>query len=73
MTRASAWRSTKAKQVLAALERIGWTVTRQKGSHRRLSRPGWAPITFAYHDGEELGPKRLSKIAKVTGLAPEDL
>jgi hypothetical protein len=29
--------------------------------------------SFAYHDGEEIGPKRLAKIAKVTGLAPEDL
>jgi len=28
---------------------------------------------FAFHDGEEIGPKMLSKIAKRTGLTPEDL
>ena len=28
--------STKARQVLAALLRIGWTIAWQKGSHRRL-------------------------------------
>ena len=48
-------------------------MTRQRGSHRRLAREGWAPITFAYHDGEEIGPKILAKIAKATGLRPEDL
>lgn len=28
---------------------------------------------FGFHDKEELGPKILSKIAKHTGLKPEDL
>jgi hypothetical protein len=28
---------------------------------------------FGFHDNEELGPKILSKIAKYTGLKPEDL
>jgi predicted RNA binding protein YcfA (HicA-like mRNA interferase family) len=30
-------------------------------------------VRFAYHDGEEIGPKILSRIAKETGLNPEDL
>jgi hypothetical protein len=30
-------------------------------------------VRFAYHDGEEIGPKILSRIAKETGLRPEDL
>jgi predicted RNA binding protein YcfA (HicA-like mRNA interferase family) len=30
-------------------------------------------VRFAYHDGEEVGPKILSRIAKETGLRPEDL
>ena len=37
----SQWRAVKAKQLLAALLRIGWTVAWQSGSHRRLKRPGW--------------------------------
>jgi len=28
---------------------------------------------FAFHDDEELGPKMLARIAKQTGLRPEDL
>ncbi|MCB0252268.1 MAG: type II toxin-antitoxin system HicA family toxin [Anaerolineae bacterium] len=36
----SKWPSTKARRVLAALLRIGWTIKRESGSHRTLSRPG---------------------------------
>lgn len=69
----SRWRSVKAKQVLAALLRIGWTVAWQTGSHRRLKRPGGANYTFAFHDGDEIGSGLLTQIAKKTGLQPEDL
>jgi predicted RNA binding protein YcfA (HicA-like mRNA interferase family) len=58
---------------LAALLRIGWSIKRQSGSHRVLSRPGWPDVVFAFHDKEELGPRMLARIAKVTGLKPEDL
>jgi predicted RNA binding protein YcfA (HicA-like mRNA interferase family) len=64
----SGFPSTKAKKVLAALLRIGWTVKRQTGSHKTLSRDGWADIVFAFHDGDEIGPRMLAKIAKSTGL-----
>jgi predicted RNA binding protein YcfA (HicA-like mRNA interferase family) len=69
----SRWKSVKAKQLLAALLRIGWAVAWQKGSHRRLKRSGWANYTFAFHDNEEIGPVLLAQIAKKTGLQPEDL
>ncbi len=67
------WRSVKAKRVLTALLRIGWSIKRTSGSHRVLSRPGWPDVVFAFHDGEEIGPRMLARIAKVTGLKPEDL
>jgi len=69
----SRWRTTKAKDVLSSLLRIGWTIKRQRGSHKILERPGWNNFVFAFHDGEEIGPKMLSRIAKSTGLKPEDL
>ncbi len=69
----SAWSSTRARRVLAALLRIGWVVKRQSGSHRTLSRPAWADFVFAFHDDEEIGPRMLARIAKRTGLRPEDL
>jgi predicted RNA binding protein YcfA (HicA-like mRNA interferase family) len=63
----------KARRVLAALQRIGWVVKRQSGSHRTLSRNGWPDVVFAFHDDVELGPVMLSRIAKRTGLKPDDL
>ena len=69
----SQWSSTKAKRVLAALLRIGWSIKRETSSHKILSRPGWSDVVFAFHDREEVGPKMLSRIAKNTGLEPKDL
>jgi predicted RNA binding protein YcfA (HicA-like mRNA interferase family) len=67
------WPSTRAQRVLAALTRLGWSLKRQSGSHRVLSRAGSPDFVFAFHDGEELGPRMLARIAKHTGLKPEDL
>lgn len=69
----SRWPSTKAQRVLAALKRIGWRLKRQSGSHLTLEREGWPDTVFAFHDGDEIGPKMLARIAKHTGLKPEDL
>jgi len=67
------WPSCKSGGVLAALLRLGWSVARQHGSHRVLVRAGWANYVFAFHDGEEIGPKMLARIARHTGLEPKDL
>jgi len=53
--------------------RIGWTIKRQTGSHRTLGRDGWPDYVFAFRDGEEAGPRMLARIAKHTGLTPNDL
>ncbi len=69
----TAWPATRARRVLSALLRCGWTIKRQTGSHRTLSRIGWADFVFAFHDSDEIGPKMLARISKATGLRPEDL
>ena len=69
----SSWSSVRASRALRALERIGWATKRKRGSHRVLERAGWPDYVFAFHDGEEIGPKMLARIAKHTGLTPEDL
>ena len=69
----SVWQSTKARRVVAALLRIGWTLKRQRGSHKTLQRPGWPDFVFAFHDGDEIGPHMLTRIARHSGLRPEDL
>jgi predicted RNA binding protein YcfA (HicA-like mRNA interferase family) len=65
--------AAKARRVLAALLRIGWQIKRQSGSHRTLQRDGWPDVVFAFHDDEEIGPRMLVRVAKRTGLTPEDL
>ena len=67
------WPSVKARRLLAALFGIGWKPKRQSGSHRTLSREGWPDVVFAFHDGEEIGPRMLARIAKHTGITPQDL
>lgn len=69
----SQWRSVKAKRLLSALLRLGWSVKRQTGSHNVLAKTGWPDVVFAFHDNEEIGPRMLARIAKATGLTPEDL
>jgi predicted RNA binding protein YcfA (HicA-like mRNA interferase family) len=46
----------------------------KSGSHLQLENPDYPyEYTWAFHDSVEIGPKLLAKIAKHTGLKPEDL
>ena len=66
--------SAKAKRVYRALLNIGWREkSRTSGSHRKLERPGYPDFIWAFHDSDEIGPVMLRKIAKHTGLKPEDI
>jgi len=69
----SEWGAAKARRVLAALQHIGWTIKRESGSHKVLVRIGWPDFVFAFHDSEEIGPRMLARIARHTGLDPQDL
>ena len=71
----SQWPATRASRVYRALLRIGWSVVREKGgSHVQLRHPKFAvEYTWAFHDSVEIGPAMLARIAKKTGLKPEDL
>lgn len=70
----SQWPATKSRRVLAALLRIGWSIKRETGSsHRVLEREGWPDYVWAFHDGVEIGPAMLARIARLTGLKPSDL
>ena len=69
----SKWPSTKAKRLLAALQRLGWEIKRQRGSHRTLTKPDCRNLSFSFHDGREVTPQQVAKIAKKTGLTLEDL
>jgi predicted RNA binding protein YcfA (HicA-like mRNA interferase family) len=69
--------ATSARKVFRALLRMGWHEKPRissGGSHKQLEHPDFPfEYTWAFHDGGEIGPKMLAKIAKRTGLKPEDL
>lgn len=68
------WPATKARKVFRALVRAGWGIKREAdGSHKVLQRRGWPDFTWSFHNGAEIGPRMLARIAKRTGLRPEDL
>lgn len=70
----STWGAKKARTVLRALLKNGWSVKRESGgSHRVLERPGYPDFVFAFYDGDEIGPRMLARIAKHTDLQPKDL
>ena len=60
------WPSSKARTVLAALLRNGWSIKQETaGSHRIPSRPGWPDYVFAFHDGDEIGPRMICETVVV--------
>jgi len=63
----SQWPSVKAKKLLAALMSIGWSMKRQSGSHRTLSRPGYPDFVFAYQNCKTYWPptKRFVSLSVV--------
>jgi predicted RNA binding protein YcfA (HicA-like mRNA interferase family) len=63
----------KARRVLRQLLKLGWQISSQKGSHRKLTKPGYPPLVFAFHDNVEIGPVMLARIAKDAGCRSEDL
>ena len=52
---------------------LGWHIKRTTGSHKILNRTDWPDVVFAFHDRDEIGPRMLARLSKVTGLKPEDL
>jgi len=61
------------RQLIAALERLGFEVVRVKGSHRFLRHPDGRASVIAAHTGESIGPGLLSKILRDCKLSRNDL
>jgi predicted RNA binding protein YcfA (HicA-like mRNA interferase family) len=50
------------------LEMFGWTLARQKGSHRHFTKPGERTITVPLVDGRKVKRAYLSQIIDRLGL-----
>ncbi len=58
-------------EAVKKLQRAGWTVMRQKGSHVMLIKPGYQwTLSVPQHD--EIGPGLLRKLLKQAGLTVEE-
>jgi predicted RNA binding protein YcfA (HicA-like mRNA interferase family) len=72
----STWPSSKGRKVYRALIRIGWQPKPLKtggSSHNQLIHPSYPEYTWAFADSDEIGPHMLARIAKHTGLKPNDI
>ncbi len=60
-----------AAELITVIEKIGFSLSRQSGSHKIFKNSESKRITIPYHTGKTLHPKILSSILKDTGLTIE--
>jgi predicted RNA binding protein YcfA (HicA-like mRNA interferase family) len=53
-----------AKELIRALEKAGFQVIRQRGSHVRLRHPDGRVVTVPVHAGQTIGRELLKKILR---------
>ena len=62
-----------AKQIISILEKRGFKLVRQNGSHKIYRNSAGKRTTVPFHDNKILHPKILSSILKDAELTPKDL
>ncbi len=65
--------AVSGRQLIAALERLGFEVVRQKGSHCFLRHPDGRVTVVPVHRGETIGRGLMAKILRDTELDRETL
>jgi predicted RNA binding protein YcfA (HicA-like mRNA interferase family) len=61
------------RDVVRALQRLGWVVVVQKGSHVQLKNPvRGGRVTVPIHTGETIGPGLLRSILAQAGLSGDE-
>lgn len=61
-----------AAEAIRAIEKAGFILTRQSGSHRIYKNTEGHRITIPYHSGKELHPKIIKNILKEADLTIEE-
>ena len=62
----------KPKNVISILERLGFEMVRQRGSHKQYRHPDGRFTTVPFHQGQDISPILLRKIAKDIDLTVKD-
>lgn len=63
----------RAREVCAILERLGFSVVRQRGSHMQYRHADGRGTTVPNHPGRDISPILLRQIAKDIGMTAEEL
>jgi predicted RNA binding protein YcfA (HicA-like mRNA interferase family) len=63
----------KPREVVSILEALGFAEVRQAGSHKQLRHPDGRGTTVPAHQGRDVSPILLRRIAKDIGLTVEHL
>ena len=62
-----------AQEVMRVIERKGFVLVRQSGSHKIFRNSEGMRITLPFHSGKILHPKLLKSILEDAGLSVDDL
>ena len=61
-----------SRQLISTLERTGFEIVRQRGSHVRLKHPDGQVVTVPLHSGRDIGRGLLRKILRDAKLSREE-
>ena len=61
-----------ADKVIRVIEKVGFTLARQSGSHKIYRNSAGKRVTVPYHKGRVLHPKVLASILKDVDLSREE-
>lgn len=64
--------TVKAERLIAVLEKVGFEVIRQRGSHVRLKHSDGRVVTVPVHSGQNIGKGLLRKILRDAELSREE-
>ncbi len=68
----SVLRPTRPEELIRVLERAGFAIVRQRGSHVRLSHADGRVVTVPVHPGREIGRGLLHKILRDAEISVEE-
>ena len=54
----------KAREVIAILNKLGFTETRQRGSHKQYRHPDGRSTTVPFHAGRDISPVLLRQMPR---------
>ena len=63
----------KPAEMVAILKRLGFAEVRQRGSHKQFRHPDGRGTTVPYHQGRDLSPVLVRKIAEDIGMTVDEL